>query len=64
MSLCCTWLPLHFVMFQMTIVFAEGRLVQVKNLINFGCTLEQPERREDATCENSSQSLRCAIFRE
>ncbi len=48
----------------MAILLAEGQLVQVKTLINFGCALEQPERRKDATRENSSQSPRCAIFRE
>ena len=26
----------------MTILLAEGQLVQVKTLINFGCTLKQP----------------------
>jgi hypothetical protein len=48
----------------MTIFLAEGQLVQVKTLINFGCTLKQPERRKDATRENSRQSPRCAILRE
>jgi hypothetical protein len=47
----------------MTILLAEGQLVQVKTLINFGCTLKQPERRKDATRENSRQSPGCAILR-
>ena len=54
--------PLRAATYMMIILFAEGRLVQVKTLINFGCNLKQPERREDATCENSSQSPRCSIF--
>jgi hypothetical protein len=48
----------------MMILFAEGQLVQVKTLIAFGYTLKQPERRKDATRENTRQSPRCAILRE
>ena len=56
-------LTLHVAAF-MTVLLAEGQLVQVKTFINFGCTLKQPERRKDTTCENSRQSPRCAVLRE
>ncbi len=43
-------------MFYMTILPVEGRLVQVNTLISLGYTFKQPDRREDVTCEDSSQS--------
>jgi len=49
-------------MFYMKILIVEGRLVQVNIIISLGYTFEQPDRREDATCADTSQSLGCAIF--
>lgn len=46
----------------MTILLAEGQLVQVKILINYFFSLKQPECRKDSTRKNSRQSPRCAIL--
>jgi hypothetical protein len=49
-------------MFYMKILIVEGQLVQVNIIISLGYTSKQPDRREDATCEDASQSVGCAIF--